>query len=363
MRTWMLTIMAAALMATAFSQDYKAYGDMRANDLIPTGLAITNTARAAAGLAVTNAVQGGYLCTVQAAMQLVASHATQEQLALGLAPILAQTNYWSTAYSWGNHAGLYRAIDWVPAWETLTGKPSMYPPEAHAHDYSAITNPPWLGATDLHALSNALDASRQEGLTNTVPAAIAAAVAPLFSYAQTNRVTRLQSADGQQWMDSTGVLWRVSYELTTVIDTNRLVVSAVDAPANESPPELGSTFVVSTPGTWTCGVWAVQYDTINLRLRVFNASGRWATPREPVYPAGPEGKWRAFEVDEDAYFSIYYATDRILSVSTSVVDRVTLDSKAPTNAVSGWMVYDSGSNIWLKVTASNLSFTVWEVSE
>lgn len=157
---------------------------------------------------------------------------------------------------------------------------------------------------------------------------VADAVAPLITYDHTNRVTRLQSADGQQWMDSTGVLWRVSYGLTTVIDTNRLVVSAVDAPANESPPELGATFVVSTPGTWTCGVWAVQYDTVNLRLRVFNAAGRWATPREPVYPAGPEGKWRAFEVDEDAYFSIYYATDRILSVSTSVVDRVTLESEA-----------------------------------
>lgn len=190
MRIWMLTIMAAALMATAFSQDYKAYGDMRANDLIPTGLAITNTARAAAGLAVTNAVQGGYLCTVQAAMQLVASHATQEQLALGLAPILAQTNQWTIAYGWGNHAGLYRAVDWVPSWVDVTDKPSVYPPATHSHDYSVITNPPWLTVAAV------------SGLT-----------------------------------------------------------------------------------------------------------------------------------------------------------------QAPTNAVSGWMVYDSGSNIWLKVTASNLSFTVWEVSE
>jgi hypothetical protein len=54
------------------------------------------------------------------------------------------TNNWNTAYSWGDHAGLYRVIGWVPSWTEVTGKPATFPPETHQHDYTSITNPPWL---------------------------------------------------------------------------------------------------------------------------------------------------------------------------------------------------------------------------
>jgi len=37
--------------------------------------------------------------------------------------------------------------------------------------------------------------------------------------------------------------------------------------------------------------------------------------------------------------------------------------RVPTNAVSGWLLYDPGSNMWLRVSVSNWSFTVWEVVE
>ena len=122
--------------------------------------------------------------------------------------------------------------------------------------------------------------------------------------------------------------------------------------------------MVSTPGTWTCGVWAVQYDTVNLRLRVFNAAGRWATPREPVYPAGPEGKWRAFEVDEDAYFSIYYATAHILSVSTSVVDRVSLASESPVLAFQNVLLYTSaGTNYYWRFDADQGTYVITGVPQ
>ncbi len=30
---------------------------------------------------------------------------------------------WDSAYSWGNHQGLYRPISWVPAWDDITEKP------------------------------------------------------------------------------------------------------------------------------------------------------------------------------------------------------------------------------------------------
>jgi hypothetical protein len=39
-------------------------------------------------------------------------------------PTLNITN-WNTCYGWGNHAGLYRPIGWVPAWADVTGKPGF----------------------------------------------------------------------------------------------------------------------------------------------------------------------------------------------------------------------------------------------
>jgi len=39
---------------------------------------------------------------------------------------LSNTNNWNTAYSWGNHTGLYRPLNWVPAWTDVTGKPNPY---------------------------------------------------------------------------------------------------------------------------------------------------------------------------------------------------------------------------------------------
>lgn len=57
--------------------------------------------------------------------------------------ITNNSSNWNTAYSWGNHAGLYRPITWVPTWADVTGKPSLFPPTSHTHDYNTdITNKP-----------------------------------------------------------------------------------------------------------------------------------------------------------------------------------------------------------------------------
>jgi hypothetical protein len=37
----------------------------------------------------------------------------------------ANISNWSTAYGWGNHAGLYRPIGYVPSWNEITGKPTF----------------------------------------------------------------------------------------------------------------------------------------------------------------------------------------------------------------------------------------------
>ena len=46
---------------------------------------------------------------------------------------------WNTAYSWGNHSGLYRIISWVPTWTDVTGKPTSFPPAVHGHSVADIT--------------------------------------------------------------------------------------------------------------------------------------------------------------------------------------------------------------------------------
>ena len=62
---------------------------------------------------------------------------------LGLAGSNIQTyaNNGQTAYSWGNHAGLYRPIGYVPAWAEITGKPS-FGTVATTNDYNDLDNLP-----------------------------------------------------------------------------------------------------------------------------------------------------------------------------------------------------------------------------
>lgn len=64
--------------------------------------------------------------------------------------IANNSSNWNTAYSWGNHAGLYRLVTWTPTWNDITEKPLTFIPSAHTHDYTNdITNkPPEQSLTD-----------------------------------------------------------------------------------------------------------------------------------------------------------------------------------------------------------------------
>lgn len=41
------------------------------------------------------------------------------------ASIVNNSSNWNTAFGWGNHAGLYRPITYVPSWSEITGKPAV----------------------------------------------------------------------------------------------------------------------------------------------------------------------------------------------------------------------------------------------
>lgn len=46
---------------------------------------------------------------------------------------------WNTAYGWGNHAGLYRPISYVPAWSEITGKPTIDDRQLQTLTYGVTT--------------------------------------------------------------------------------------------------------------------------------------------------------------------------------------------------------------------------------
>jgi hypothetical protein len=49
------------------------------------------------------------------------------------------------------------------------------------------------------------------------------------------------------------------------------------------------------------------------------------------------------------------------SIDTAISNQVVAIPRVPTNAVTGWLLYDAGSNKWLRVTVSNYSYYISEV--
>lgn len=49
------------------------------------------------------------------------------------------------------------------------------------------------------------------------------------------------------------------------------------------------------------------------------------------------------------------------TIDTAISNQVVALPRVPTNAVTGWLLYDSGSNKWLRVSVSNYSYYISEV--
>ncbi len=59
---------------------------------------------------------------------------------------------WNMAYGWGNHAGLYRPIGWVPSWTDITNKPT-FAPVASSGSYNDLTNKPTLDGSETKVMA------------------------------------------------------------------------------------------------------------------------------------------------------------------------------------------------------------------
>lgn len=64
---------------------------------------------------------------------------------------------WNTAYGWGNHAGLYRPIGYVPTWSEITSKPS-FATVATSGSYNDLINKPTIpSGNQIIANSDSID--------------------------------------------------------------------------------------------------------------------------------------------------------------------------------------------------------------
>ena len=76
-------------------------------------------------------------------------------------------NNWNTAYNWGNHAGLYRSVSYVPAWTEITDKPS-FATVATSGSYSDLTDKPILWDSTWASIKNKPNTLMGYGITDAM---------------------------------------------------------------------------------------------------------------------------------------------------------------------------------------------------
>lgn len=163
----------------------------------------------------------------------------------------ANSNKLNTAFGWGEHAGLYRHINWEPSWSELTGKPLLFAPAPH--DYTSVTNPPWLTVQtqQLYVASAGAVVGSQSSL-------IATALQPIDI--ATNQTTELWSPDKTQYIDGAGSVFGITQESYT----NSPTLLVTFAPgfyvedANENPaypPHSSYTFPADDDVDFDDGDW------------------------------------------------------------------------------------------------------------
>ena len=73
---------------------------------------------------------------------------------------------WNSAYGWGNHAGFYRPITWVPAWTEVTGKPT-FATVATSGSYSDLLNKPQNATISADGFMSSADKTKLNALQSS----------------------------------------------------------------------------------------------------------------------------------------------------------------------------------------------------
>jgi hypothetical protein len=270
----------------------------------------------------------------------------------------------------------------------------------------ALTNGAALGATALQpATTNGWTVGSHAGLA-TWPGATNAALAAWATAAETGTVSYAYAAsrmsiagDADYWMtvcDGTGALWRVSIASGGVSNSSYIIVTGWRGEEGYTGPATNTVFnlvqvdglqrLYSAPGYVleiddTPTRQRKLYTSTNLQDPIYLSESDAYTFPEQLAATDESGAW---VVVDWAYFvtnSYALATLGDLAPLPTFADlnasnnadrayadadiRAAIDAipLPPTNAVAGWLVWDSGSNCYWQVTATNLRFYVWGVAE
>ncbi len=111
--------------STAFGWGNHA-GLYRPITYVPAWTEITSKPTTVSGYGITDAFNGTWASLTGTPTTVSGYGITNAMTTSHAANTITSANItdWSTAFGWGNHAGLYRPITYVPAWTEITGKPT-----------------------------------------------------------------------------------------------------------------------------------------------------------------------------------------------------------------------------------------------
>ncbi len=323
--------------------------------------------------------------------------------------------YWFGIWMPGSTSPLWRVTGTIRMLTSPGFKPNEQQPPVRTLDFAAIaiTNAPWVTASDWETGSNALASALQaeasariaadaQGFnnvtasvsaeaalriagdlagSNAVTAAASASSADLSAFAQTNRTTRLYGEDAMEWIDGTGGVWRV-YQIAVTNDAQRIMWDS------GLYPEFGLlTLDQIAPNQWRIYldndlyayfgdiyqdeiahyVAVGQTDEWPYGLTFYQAEPPWLNTFPKTYSRGNgQTGW----VDRViSYHTVTQGVDRVRFFSddaalTNTILQAVANSYPnwPTNYIAGFVLPIPGTNVLYTLSVdSNRTLSVWEV--
>lgn len=182
---------------------------------------------------------------------------------------------WNLALSWGNHAGLYKALGWQPDWSDVLNKPAL-PTAQQIADWDTAAG--WGPHATAGYLKSATDTVARASIAALETGKVSRleweagndAFAGSIGVLATRRVERVWSADGTRYLDATGVEWQLatvtnytvalSSDFLRLPDGVRPVWSINDWPytdgiwVGEVFEENAVFYCTSGGGVWSCAI-------------------------------------------------------------------------------------------------------------
>lgn len=212
-----------------------------------------------------------------------------------------------------------------------------------AAERTSRSNQVWSAADALGSESRA---------TNALSRAIALEAKALALSFETNRMTRVYNpTNANEWTDGAGQMWgpMSAWVLYVPENSTRTVFASLGFP-------LPYSHLLTSGGYQLQGTGAAGYNYSVCSIGGFGGQS-WIA----------EGDYTAAGVTNVTFLAEMAAQNAFLvyerNAATGRIDRVALRSELlavalPTNSAAGWLVWDTGSNRWWQVTASNLSFKI-----